>query len=281
MAYVPSAWLVDRWPPLTAAGARLGLAGLLLLAVLAAAGRGIRPGTDLRAIGWIALTQGMIFYGTVFWGIAHAGAGLSAVLSNTDPIFVAVLAAIFLGERLILRQWAGVIIGLVGAALVVWEGPLWPPAISPDAALVLGGAVAWSVGTVVAAHGVRTTASPLALAAWQMLVAGVLLGGIGLIWEDVPSPGWEALGLVLLVAVIGGALPLALFYTALAAAPAGEVSAWFFLVPAIGVLSAWLLLGETPGLRLLLGLATVSAGLYLVMAHRSRPGERLVDSPLA
>ena len=35
IAYVPSAWLVERWPPLVAAGARLTLAGLVLLGALA------------------------------------------------------------------------------------------------------------------------------------------------------------------------------------------------------------------------------------------------------
>lgn len=272
-AYVPSAWLVERWPPMVSAGARLGVAGLMLLAVAVLSGRGIRPGAGPWAIGWIALTQGVLFYGAVFWGIAHAGAGLSAVLSNTDPLFVAILAALFLDERLIARQWIGVALGLIGAAVVVWEGPLWPPAISPDAALVVGGAIAWSVGTIVVARGVRGRGAPLALAGWQMLLAGIVLAASGLIWEGIPDPSAAAFGLMVLVAAIGGALPLALFYIALARAPAGEVSAWFFLVPVIGVLSAWWLLGETPGLSLVFGLATVSGGLYLVMAHRSHPGD--------
>lgn len=272
-AYVPSAWLVDRWPPLVSAGARLGVAGALLLGVAALTGRGIRPGVGIGAIGWIALTQGVIFYGTVFWGIAHAGAGLSAVLSNTDPLFVAILAAVFLDERLVVRQWIGVGLGLVGAGVVAWKGPLWPPALSPEAALVVGGAIAWSVGTIVATRRVRASGAPLALAAWQMLIAGVVLGAVGLIGEGVPPADIEAFGLVLLVAVIGGALPLALFYIALTRAPAGEVSAWFFLVPAVGVLSAWWLLDETPGVSLLVGLVTVSVGLYLVMSRRSQAGK--------
>ena len=100
IAYVPSAWLVESWPPLLAAGARLMLGGVLLLALLAILGRPLSPGVGVAAVGWLALTQTVLFYGAVFWGIAHAGAGLSAVLANTDPLFVAVLAVGFLGERL-------------------------------------------------------------------------------------------------------------------------------------------------------------------------------------
>ena len=62
---------------------------------------------------------------------------------------------------------------------------------------------------------------------------------------------------------------LGLFYHALAIAPAAEVSTWFFLVPVIGVASAWPLLGEVPQARLLIGLAGVSVGLWLVMSARA------------
>jgi probable blue pigment (indigoidine) exporter len=146
---------------------------------------------------------------------------------------------------------------------------------------VVGGALAWGVGTVVAARSMRAPrAEPLALAGWQMAAGGVALAGVSaLVREDAPAAGWREAGLVAVLALAGSAAPLALFYTALARAPAAEVSAWFFLIPVIGVLSAWPLLGESPGPRLWAGLAGVSLGLWLVLGARG-PGEgRLVDSP--
>lgn len=278
VAYVPSAWLIERWPLLVGAGARFALGGLLLMAILAVTGRPLAPRVGWGVVGWIALTQTVLFYAAVFWGIAHAGAGIAALLSNTDPLFIAVLAALLLGERLSARQWAGVVVGLVGAGVVVWEGPLWPVELSGDALIVLAGAVIWSIGTVSVARGVRDRADPLALAAWQMLLGGGVLIGLGLAAEGVPAPDGEALALALLTALIGAALPLGLFYLALARAPAGEVSAWFFLVPVIGVLSAWALLGETPGVGLVVGLITICAGLWLVMARRVGARGALVES---
>jgi probable blue pigment (indigoidine) exporter len=280
VAYVPSAWLVETWPPLLAAGARLGLGGALLLGLLAAWGRPLAPGTGPGVVAWLALTQTVLFYGATFWGIAHAGAGLAAVLANTDALFVAVLAALLLGERLLPVQWAGLVIGLAGAAVVVWEGPLWPPAVSAGALVVVGGALAWSVGTVVVARGVRGAGDPLALAGWQMLAGGVVLCAAGLVADGAPAAaGARELGLVVLLAVVGSAVPFALFYVALARAPAAEVSAWFFLVPVIGVVTAWPLLGEEPTVRLLVGMAGVCLGLWLVMGvRRGHPGGRLVDS---
>ena len=84
-AYVPSAWLVETWPPILAAGARLTLAGVLLLALLAMLGRPLRPGLGPSMVGWLALTQTTLFYGAVFWGIAQEGAGLPAVLASPTP----------------------------------------------------------------------------------------------------------------------------------------------------------------------------------------------------
>jgi drug/metabolite transporter (DMT)-like permease len=280
IAYVPSAWLVETWPPLLAAGARLGLGGALLLGWLAVRGRPLSPGTGVGVVAWLALTQTVLFYGATFWGIAHAGAGLAAVLANTDALFVAVLAALLLGERLMPVQWAGLVIGLVGATVVVWEGPLWPPAVSSSALVVVGGALAWSIGTVVVARGVRGAGDPLALAGWQMLAGGVVLCIAGIVAEDAPSAaGVREIGLVVLLAVVGSAVPFALFYIALTLAPAAEVSAWFFLVPVIGVLSAWPLLGEEPTTQLFAGMVGVCAGLWLVMGVRGGRREGgLVDS---
>lgn len=277
-SYVPSAWLLESWPPLLAAGARLTLAGLLVLGLLAALGRPLRPGLSAGGVAWLALTQTVLFYGATFWGIAHAGAGLAAVLANTDPLFVAALAAIALGERLGRAQWAGLALGLAGVGVVVWSGPAWPPGLSGSALVVVGGALAWSLGTVAVVRGLRGRADPLALAAWQMTLGGLVLLGAGALTEGGAALGARELALLVGLALAGSAVPAALFYLALVRAPAAEVSAWFFLVPVIGVASAWPLLGERPGLRLWIGLAAVAPALWLVLRPGgSRPGP-LVDS---
>jgi probable blue pigment (indigoidine) exporter len=277
-AYVPSAWLVESWPPLLAAGARLTLAGLAVLGLLAALGRPLRPGLGPGGVAWLALTQTVLFYAATFWGIAQAGAGLAAVLANTDPLFVAALAALFLDERLGRAQWAGLAIGLVGAGVVVWEGPAWPPALSGSALVVVGGALAWSLGTVAAARGLRGRADPLALAGWQMTLGGLALLGAAALLEGGAALGSRELALVVGLALVGSAAPAALFYLALVRAPAAEVSAWFFLVPVVGVGSAWPLLGEQPGVRLWVGLAAVTGGLWLVLRPAARAAGPLVDS---
>lgn len=270
-AYVPSTALVETWSPLAAAAARLGLAGMILLALQAARRRPWHPGIGLVPLGWLALTQTTLFYGAVFWGLAAAGTGLTAVLSNTDPLMVAALGAVFLGERLRSVQWTGLVVGLVGAALVATQGDVWPPAIGLAAWVVLGGALAWSIGTITAVRGMRGRAEPWALAGWQMII-----GAAGLaIWAALAGDGAGPLGpreiaLIVGLAALGSALPIAAFYSALTVAPASEISSFFFLVPVIGVATAWPLLGERPGPSLLVGMVAVAAGLWLVLGERRR-----------
>lgn len=278
ISYVPAARLLEDWSIPTAVGARFAFGGLILIGVLIAARRPLRPGVPLRVIAWIALTQTVLFYSAVYWGIEHSGAGISALLSNTDPLFVAILAALFLGDRLAMRQWAGVLIGFGGAGVIVWDGPLWPPQLSSDALVVLGGAFVWSIGTILVARGVRARAEPLAIAAWQMVGGGIGLGAVGLIVGGPATIGGRTIGLALITAIAGAAIPLALFYWALQEAPAGEVSAWFFLVPVVGVLTAWGLLGETPDGALVVGLVTISVGLWLVLGRREARNGGLVES---
>ncbi len=273
VAYVPSAWLIDEWPPLPAAGARLALAGILLLLLAAATGRRVLPGVPFWTVLWLGLTQTTIFYGATFLGIANESAGLAAVLSNTDPLFVAALGAVFLAEHLSVRQWVGLLVGLVGAGLAISPDGVWPFEISLIALFVIFGALAWAVGTVVATRSIRGDSSPLALAGWQMALGGGLLFLWGGLLGDGPGAvGAQTVTLVIVLAIFGSALPLALFYRALLWAPAGEVSAWFFLVPVVGVSLSWPLLGEEPSFTLLAGVVAVSFGLWLVLGAR-RPAQ--------
>lgn len=276
-AYVPSARLIDDLPPLAAAAARLGLAGALLIGVVAATGRSIRPGVGWGTVAWLGLTQTAVFYGTTFWGIASEGAGIAAVLANTDPLFVAALSAVLLGEHLDARQWAGLGVGFLGVGIAVSRVGAWPPQISPAALVVVAGALAWGIGTITAAKGVRGSASPLALAGHQMLLGAAMLAAAAALRGGEVHVGTGTIGLVVLVAVVGSAAPLAMFYLALVSGAAGEVSAWFFMVPIVGVLTAWPVLGETPSMRVLVGMLGVSVGLWLVLARANR--QRLVPSP--
>jgi drug/metabolite transporter (DMT)-like permease len=271
LAYVPSEWLAQSLGPFGAAAWRLGIGGIALFVVLVVRRQPLSPGVPILTVVWLGLTQTAIFYGAMFWGIVHEGAGLASVLANTDPLFVAVLAVVFLGERLSVSQRTGLACGFAGVACAVCSGGLFPPRPTLAAGIVLIGAFAWSVGTIVAAGALRNTSHPISLAAWQMTVGALMLAVLSPFGghDAIPSSARDA-GLVLLLGVACSAFPTALFYYALRVGVASEISAWFFLVPIIGVATAWPLLGEPLTVPLAIGLVGVSAGLWLVLRQRRR-----------
>ena len=268
LVYVPSAWLVESWPPLLAAGARVAVAGAFLLIVLIALRRPFMPGCPWSVVLILALTQSVLLYGASYIGIAYEGAGLTAVLQNTDPLFVALLAVLVLGEHMTRVQWSGLGVGLLGAIVVAWEGPLWPPSVSLVSIVVLGGAIAWAVGTVAVAKRIRGGAEPVAIAGWQMLIGGPVLVILSVLFESGPTAmGGREVALIVFIAIVGSALPFTFFYLALMRGGAATVSSWFLLVPVVGVLTAWPILGETPSAKTWIGLALVCAGLWLVFRN--------------
>lgn len=94
----------------------------LLLGGIAQLGGASWPRT---AQGWGAsLVAGMLmqgaYVGGVFWAVRHGlPAGLAALIAGLQPLLTSALAGPFLGERVTPRRWLGVVIGFVGAALVI------------------------------------------------------------------------------------------------------------------------------------------------------------------
>lgn len=131
-------------PPLTFAGIRFLLASLILSALILARGvRWPRSRHDWFLIAIVGLLQFTLNYGLVFWGEQHIPSGLAAVLQSTFPAFGLIIAHLYLPyERLTTRKVIGVLMGVVGVAIIfpiscglpgAWrylEAPRWLPAPS-------------------------------------------------------------------------------------------------------------------------------------------------------
>ena len=96
---------VLEMPPFWMAGARLCIAGVILLLVALAAGR--RLPADAATWGWLLLTGILILgvaLGGMFWAEQHLESGLAALLACTSPLLMALYGAVGArGDRLSLR----------------------------------------------------------------------------------------------------------------------------------------------------------------------------------
>lgn len=253
-------------PPLLLLALRFLIAGSLLVAV--AGMRGEYRGMSLRTIAVLALLgllNHALYLGLSYSGMTIVPSGLTALIVSANPVLTAALATVLLGEAMSLRKAAGLALGVAGVALVV-RGRLGAGLDEPAGiALVVGALCALSLGTLLFKR-LAPNAGLLAGTGVQVLVAGMALLPVSMGLEDVGSLRVTAsfagsLAFQVLVVSIGAYL---LWFHLLQRTTATEASAYHFLMPPLGMLFGWLLLGEAVQPVDLLGIVPVALGIRLV-----------------
>lgn len=232
-----------------------------------------------RGIGWNlrdgtllpGLLAGLLFaveFGCIFVGLQYTTAARSVVFINTSPFVVAlVLASVLPAERLRPWQIAGLVLAFGGVALAFSEG-------FADAdgshwigdALVVLAAVLWGLTTVTIRLSALRAAPPEKTLAYQLIVAAVLsplaAWGSGSAWPT----QWSGLAIASLAyqTVIVTFASYLLWFWLLTRYPATRVQSFVFLTPVTGILFAAGLLGEPLSAQLLIALAGVAVGIWLV-----------------
>lgn len=263
--------------PVALIEARVLLAGLALLAVVTLLRR--QPAWRRDWKGYLVL--GGISAAAPFTLIAAAEleitASLAAILNATTPLFALLLAAARLREPLTGRRLTGVLLGVVGVAVLVGAGPLQlnRGLILATAASLLA-ALLYAVGGIYAKTRFATT-PPITVATGQQLGAAALLLLPTLALPPTRTPTPTVTAAVLALALASTALGFALFYRLVARlGPTGALSVTF-LVPVFGLAWGATFLGEqlTPGTGL--GLLIVLSSIALVTdIGRRRPGPSAV-----
>jgi drug/metabolite transporter, DME family len=272
---------VQTTPPLTITLLRIGFAIPFLLLIT---GRTPRRPTAARARSWrLIVALGVAFAASqsmFFEAIPLAGVTLVVIISLCSTVlFVALLAIPLFGERLNGRGRVAVALAVVGTMILAQAGDAGPAAPSladtPNylwgLLAALGSGVGLAVYMLLAKVATQRSDMPRSrLLAWTLAVALVLLAppaavSGGLQFDLAP----EAWGLALYVGVVATGLAYWLLQVGLQSASATVASVVTLLEPAVAVLLAWLLLGESMtggqlgGAALLLGsvlLLTVPAG---------------------
>jgi drug/metabolite transporter (DMT)-like permease len=254
---------------------RLAIASALL-AVIAAAIRAPWPATPAA---WRhAAVAGLLLHGGYLGGVFYAidrgvPAGVAAVLVSLQPVLTSALVPRLLGDVVGRREWAGLLLGLIGVALVVVPGSLGGGAGALPVAGVAACLVALAATTAGTLYQKRHGESVPLLSgtAVQYLACTVAFGLLAPLTEtmDVRWTG-EVVGALawLVLALSVGAILLLL--TLLRRGSAVRVSSLFYLVPPATALEAYVLLGERLGAAELAGMLLAVCGVALVMATPRR-----------
>jgi drug/metabolite transporter (DMT)-like permease len=271
--------IVQHVTPLWTTAIRCAIASAALFVIQLARGQLIVPKRgDLPVVLTITLLHMVAFSTLVALGLKFVPVGRSIVLGYTTPLWVAPGAWLFLRERPLPRQLAGVAFGLVGLALMFNPWALdWS-----DAHALLGNGVillaafCWAANILyVRAH--KWISTPFQLLFWQALLASCMLSLLALGLDGPPRIVWspQLAGAFL----FGGLCGTALAYWAMAmvnrSLPAVTTSLGLLATPVVGVASSTIGLGETVSASLIVSMLMILGGIALGTPLPANPASRI------
>jgi drug/metabolite transporter (DMT)-like permease len=251
--------------PLTFLALRMfGVAVLLGLFMLIAGAKW--PGREGALDSYVTgVLMHALYLGGVYISIANGlPAALSALVVGLQPLLTSTVANRLLGERVVPRQWVGLVLGLSGVYLVVQDKATVGAATPLAWIAAVVGLVAITIGTVYQKRfGSGIDWRPAMFI--QYAAAGILFA-LGAAAFETRTVRWTpeflfALAWLVFVLSFGAVW---LLYFLIRRAAATRVVSLFYLTPPVTALMAWSLFGERLAPLALVGMAVCVAGVFLV-----------------
>lgn len=229
---------------------------------------------NILAIGaFLSLGQFAFLYLALALGMPP---GLASLLHQSQVVLTVIVSVLVLREHPSRRQLVGILIGMLGLAVVV-IGRGQVAAWLPTAVLLLG-SLSWAIGNVLSRR--VQAASSLSLVVWSGLVVPVPAFLLSLVVDSPPVVfaalahlNWVNILSTVYTAVLASLVGYGIWNHLLARYPTSAVVPFSLLIPVIGILAAWLLVREAPTPTELLGGAVMLAGLAIavVVVRRRDP----------
>ena len=251
---------LGEMPPLLLMSFRFALTALTLVWFVR-----IPRGVLLRLCG-IAVFGCTLQYGLTFTGMKYLDVATTTLIIHLEVPFGVIAAAILLKERIGWRRALGIATAFGG--LVVMYGAPSVQSNPLPALMVVGGALTWAIGQVMIKRvgnlgGFVTIAWLAVFAAPQLFLASLLVEDGQ--WQAVRDATWVGWGAVAYMGVVMTAGGYALWYHLLGIYRVNQVMPFLLLIPIASILSAMILLGETPAPVVLVGGAVIMVGVAAIV----------------
>jgi drug/metabolite transporter (DMT)-like permease len=249
------------------------VAGFALLAYARARGQSLAiPRRHWRAVLLASLSY------LVIWNIASTYAavlipsGQAAVLGFTMPLWAALFAWAFLGQRLSPRLLCAVGLGALAVALLMWRSFQAYAQAPLGMALGLLSGIGWAVGTLILKR--RAIEVPAAvLTGWQLLIAAVPIGAIALLRGDGQWfwPSWTSILVIAYIALVPMSIGNACWFAIVGLLPANVAGLSSIMVPVVAMIAGALVHGEPLGPLQWLAMGCSAAALWLALVKPAVP----------
>jgi drug/metabolite transporter (DMT)-like permease len=266
--------------PLALAFLRVFGAALILVPLLAARGELAALRRHWRPIAVVGFVNSALPFFCFAYAALTINAGVSAIFNSATPLFAAIVAWLWLGDRMTPLRVVGLASGFAGVLWIGWDKADFGP-----------GGSAWSIGACLLAtmsYGIAPSLTkrrlsgvpPLAVAAGSQIAAALLLVVPAALAWPTRAPSASAWGMVALLAFLGTGLAYLLYFRLIANAGPANAVAVTYLIPIFAVVWGGIFLGERLTLPLVAGCAVIFAGTALATGllargspHRAVPAD--------
>lgn len=279
--YFAIAYVIETMPPLLSMGIRFFIAGVLL-SLFVIATKGFKemavPKAEIRTsviLGFVLLGFGL---GNVAVAEKHVPSGIVALIIAALPIWIAIFRFIS-GERPSIRTWLGLIIGLVGVALLLKPGSV--QSVSGEGSstvifymfMVLIGNIGWALGTFLAPR-FPLPKNALVFTAYELLAGGVSLTLAGFIKGEelgdfLDGSNWSWLWFAYLV-TFGSIIAYTAYLWLVQNAPVSLTATYAYVNPVIAVALGAIFLDEVITMSYAIGGLIIVLGVLVVVSAESK-----------
>jgi drug/metabolite transporter (DMT)-like permease len=253
-------------PPLLVLTARFLLAGAFIMGAAAIYGVPLNLSRrDVLIFAMLGIANQAVYLGLSYVGIRSISSGLAALVISGNPVLTAVVAAALLNEQMTWRKAAGLLLGVGGVAFVV-ESRLAGGVEHPvGIAFTIAALVSLVAGTILFKRFAPTGGLWIGNGV-QSLSAGFAILPFAFTFESAGDIvlSWRLIASLVYLALFVSVFAYLLWFHLLRVSGATVASSYHFMMPPLGMLFGWLLLGEHVALTDLAGIVPVAIGIYLV-----------------
>jgi len=266
-AYFFAGVAVRELPPLTVVFVRVLLAAMALLPLFWYLGYSM-PKTliDWRPFFGMGLLNNVIPFGLIFASQTQITVGLSAIINAMTPLFTVIVMASFLQERLTVNRVIGVLLGVVGVAVLRgFDGPVDASqtlgiVLCLGAAISYGFAALWGRKFLVGIPPIKSATCQLLC---STLVMMFIVSAVDQPWQlDMPSQ--KTMWSLVALAVFGTALAYILFFKILVRAGPSNVMLVTLLIPITALILGNVFLDEAIHMKEIAGAFIIGMGLMFI-----------------
>ena len=209
----------------------------------------------------------------ITWAEQSVDSALAAIINATVPLFVLVIAPLFLPDEPIrVNGVVGLAVGFMGVVLIVSPGLTSADGNPLGELALLGSSLTYAIGNVYNRRNVRGLA-PLVPAVFQVTFALLIVGVLALVlerpWETAQADA-EAWFSVIWLGIFGSGMAYLAYIRLLGRWGATRTALVAYLLPVVGIVLGYLVLQEPIGPSLLAGTALITVGVALVNGRWGR-----------